>query len=106
MGRLWDRNKCSVVEKLKTANVTVVQRLRQAVKRDETQLGHIIQDLEENVEDFDFDPKSIEKLLKSVKQGNNMIKNMYFKKALRYITENRRNSRINARRLFWLSTAH
>lgn len=62
------------MEKLKTANVTVVQRVRQAVKRNETELGHIIQDLEDNVEDFDFDPKSIEKLLKSVKQGNNMIK--------------------------------
>lgn len=86
MRRLRDRKKCSILEKLKTANVTVVQRVRQTVKRDEAQLGHIIQDLEDNVGDFDFDPKSIEKLLKSVKkkksvkQANNMIKIYLFSK--------------------------
>lgn len=58
--------------------MTVVQRVRQAVKRGEIYLRHRIQDLEDDVEDFDFDPKSIEKLLKSVKQGNNMIKKYIF----------------------------
>lgn len=56
----------------------------------------IIQDLECNVEDFYFDPKSIEKQLKSVKQGNNIIKNIL---KTGYSIENRRNSRMNARRL-------
>lgn len=58
-------------------------------------MAHIIQDLERNVEDFYFNPKSIEKLLKSVNQGNNMIN--IFKTG--YGIENRRNLRINARRL-------
>lgn len=56
MQRLWDKEKRGMSEELETANVTVVQRVRQTVRREETQLGHIIQDLEDDVECLDFDP--------------------------------------------------
>ena len=43
---------CGILEELKIANVIVVQRVRQTVEIDETQLGYIIQDLEDNAEEL------------------------------------------------------
>lgn len=98
---------CSILEELKIANGIVVQRVRQTMEIDETWLGYIIQYLKDNPEELILILRVLKRVLKNVQQGINNDKNTLKKKNNNSgcSIEKRRNTRMNARRLTWLSIA-
>lgn len=93
---------CGILEELKITNVILVQRVRQTMEIDETWLEYIIQYLKDNAEELILILRVLKRVLKSVKQGINNDKK-YIKKNSSCSIEKRRNTRMNARRLAWLS---